>query len=132
MSTTSARNASLIMLAVSLFVTGCSEVTSNQLPGNEIYVTDTQGRKYDVTYAIAHLGFELSKFSSSSGPEARPAIMEPEFALPGDRDYPGQFATSRIIGVALGGDARAYPLDGIFRFEVVDDAFGDTPIAVAY
>lgn len=38
----------------------------------------------------------------------------------------------RVIGVALGGEARAYPLSVLNQHEIVNDTLGGVPIAVTY
>lgn len=121
----------LSVLLLSLPV-ACSKIEVNELPGNPIYLTDMTGKKWDFTYAIVALDFDRLKFSASAGPYARPPMTEFEFAKPGDRTYPPPFATVRIVGTSVGGDARAYPLASISRNEVVDDMFGEVPVAVAY
>ena len=39
---------------------------------------------------------------------------------------------TQIIGVEIGGDARAYPISTISMREVVNDWFGDEALAVVY
>ncbi|MBI4561975.1 MAG: DUF3179 domain-containing protein [Candidatus Rokubacteria bacterium] len=37
-----------------------------------------------------------------------------------------------VLGVRLGGVARAYPLGHLSAHEIVNDRFGDTPVAVTW
>ena len=123
----------LLALALGLcLAVACSELEVVELPGDPIYLTDMSGRQYDITYAITTLGFDHKRFSASAGPDARQPIINPQFAEPGDRGYPPAEVTTDMIGTRVDGEARAYPLAMIFRAEVVDDVFGDVPIAVAY
>jgi|DewCreStandDraft_4_1066084.scaffolds.fasta_scaffold132194_2 hypothetical protein len=59
-----------------------------------------------------------------------PAIFEPE-AVPADEAVwlpPGD----RVLGVAIGGEARAYPLRVLEQHEMVNDVLGGRPIAPNY
>ncbi|MFW2382458.1 MAG: DUF3179 domain-containing protein [Acidimicrobiales bacterium] len=63
--------------------------------------------------------------------DAIPPIDEPEFESPAaaaewlEADEPGAL-------VQLGGDARFYPLSIMTRHEIVNDRFGDVPVAVTF
>lgn len=60
-----------------------------------------------------------------------PAIDEPEFvsAEEGDRYLaPGDY----VIGVKVGGEARAYPVGFLNGREVVNDSLGAGPITVTW
>ena len=37
-----------------------------------------------------------------------------------------------VIGVTIGGESRAYPLNVLSRHEIVNDVIGDIPIAVTF
>lgn len=59
-----------------------------------------------------------------------PAIFEPE-CLPAEKAAwlpPGD----RVLGVAIGGEARAYPLRILEQHEMVNDVLGGRPIAPNY
>lgn len=58
-------------------------------------------------------------------PGAIDAITDPGHGSEGD-------AAERVIGVAIDGDARAYPIPMLDFHEVVDDTVGDRPIVVTY
>jgi len=63
-------------------------------------------------------------------PRRAPAAEVPEI----NRRQRGKFlvSTDRVIGVALGGEARAYPLRVMNAHEIVNDELGGVPIAVTY
>jgi len=53
----------------------------------------------------------------------------PEFVAPRDADWP---AGTRVIGVSIGEQARAYPMAVLNYHEIVNDVLGDEAIAVTY
>lgn len=61
--------------------------------------------------------------------DAIPAIHDPRF-VPSDQ------ATLRpdekVLGLVVGGEARAYPLIDMDRHEIVDDVVGGTPVAATW
>lgn len=61
--------------------------------------------------------------------DAIPAIHDPRFV-------PAEKASLRpeekVLGVVVGGQARAYPLIDLDRHEIVDDVVGGTPIAATW
>jgi hypothetical protein len=126
------------MLIASFFVLiaqqGCkiSSTDTEDLPLPAIYLEDLDGNQYDIAHAIAHYDFEVNQFSQSAGPLARPPIIEPEMIEPGDRSYPPETATTKIIGATIGGDSRAYAIRDISRNEVVDETVGEAHVTIAY
>lgn len=68
----------------------------------------------------------------SGGPpkDGIPAIDDPVFAPAAEiADLP---PTEPVIGFAVGGDARAYPLRVMMWHEIVNDTVGGVPVAVTY
>lgn len=62
-------------------------------------------------------------------PDAIPAITDPSF----ERDSPDWLpADARVVGLAVEGDARAYPLAIMSWHEIVDDVVGGRLVAVTY
>ena len=59
-----------------------------------------------------------------------PAIERPRFESPAKADW--LQASSPVVVVAAGADARAYPLAILLWHEVVDDVVGGTPVVVTY
>ena len=68
----------------------------------------------------------------SGGPpkDGIPAILEPKFIPAGKAAFlsPGD----QIIGIELGGQARAYPIRILNLHEVVNDTVDNVPIAVTF
>jgi len=96
----------------------------------------------------ASYGFALTPSRLPAGPlvaggvpkDGIPALVDPpvrtaaELAEARARSRRGKYLvdSDRIIGVALGGQARAYPLRLLVWHEVANDTLGGRPIAVTY
>lgn len=68
----------------------------------------------------------------SGGPpkDGIPAILEPHFIRAEAADFLNP--DDIIIGVAIGGSAKAYPVKILNWHEVVNDILGDEPLAVTF
>lgn len=68
----------------------------------------------------------------SGGPpkDGIPALTDPATVQAGQATY--LKAADRVIGVAVGGESRAYPIRILNYHEVVNDRLGGVPIAVTY
>lgn len=64
-------------------------------------------------------------------PDTIPAIDAPTF-LHGEAAARQMTADEPVLGVRLGGEARAYPLGFLSAHEIVNDRFGETPVAVTW
>ncbi len=130
------KRASRALLAVVsvLVISGCSFATDpiEVPPPGPFYIEDLTGRRWDFTYAIVHLGFDLKQLGVSKGPYARPPLTDPQMISPDDPGYPGDGATKQVLAVDVGGERRAYGIQDFVRHEVLDDSFGDVHLAVAY
>ena len=63
--------------------------------------------------------------------DAIPAILDPQF-LPAD-EVPALFRQDEeVIGVAINGEAKAYPIDILSWHEAVNDVVGGVPIVVTW
>ncbi len=73
----------------------------------------------------------LAGLGGSDPRDGIPPIDDPVFETPA---LASQWLTEREPGalVQLDGDARFYPLSILTRHEIVNDAFGDVPVAVTY
>ncbi|MDA0658571.1 MAG: DUF3179 domain-containing protein [Planctomycetota bacterium] len=59
-----------------------------------------------------------------------PAITNPKTVAAAEARF--LKANDRVVGVALNGQARAYPISILTQHEIVNDKLGETPIAVTY
>jgi len=81
-----------------------------------------------------HLGHDRSALvdgdmSGGVGHDGIPSIDDPRFARATDVGLPD---CERVLGVALGGDVRAYPQRILVQHEIVNDVVGGEPVAVTY
>jgi hypothetical protein len=58
-----------------------------------------------------------------------PAVRDPEFVR---ADSAKLADGEKVLGVAIGGQARAYPLIDLDAHEIVDDVIGGSPIAATW
>lgn len=61
--------------------------------------------------------------------DAIPAIRNPRF-VPADTAKLAE--GEKVLGVVIGGEARAYPLIDLDAHEIVDDVVGGKPIAATW
>jgi Protein of unknown function (DUF3179) len=73
-------------------------------------------------------GVDPSEIITVLPPDAIPAITNPTFNDSGS----WLAADARVVGVEVGGEARAYPIAILNWHEIVDDRVGGLPIAVTY
>lgn len=68
----------------------------------------------------------------SGGPpkDGIPAIVKPKFVSSGAADFLDP--DGPVIGVEIGGEAKAYPIKILNWHEVVNDTVGRTPIVVSF
>ncbi|WP_339715587.1 DUF3179 domain-containing protein [uncultured Sneathiella sp.] len=64
------------------------------------------------------------------GKDAIPSIDNPKFIPAAEADHLNP--TEPVIGVAINGEARAYPLQVLMWHEIVNDELGGVPIAVTF
>lgn len=62
---------------------------------------------------------------------AIPAILEPEF-VSGEKAASQMLAEEPVLGIVLGGEARAYSLWQLDGHEIVNDTVGGIPIVVSW
>lgn len=82
--------------------------------------------------------FDLTKHSvpldqitdGGPGKDGIPAISAPRFISAGDATFLQD--TDRVLGIALGADAKAYPIKILNWHEIVNDAVGGTAVVVTY
>ena len=86
---------------------------------------------FDMTEA----SIDPRKFDHGLGADAIPSIDKPAFMSKGDPEFDEKDeddSSQKVIGVFAEGEARAYPISIMNRHELVNDAFGDTHLTVAW
>jgi hypothetical protein len=99
---------------------------------DKIYITDLTGKRWDVTHAVNHYGFNRTQFRHGLGPFSIKPILDPEIIGPNDPSYPSSNEGFLVIGTTIAGESRAYPLLVLSRHEIVDEIFDSTHVAVAF
>jgi hypothetical protein len=97
-----------------------------------VVLVDLDGKHWDITTAVYDYGFQVDRFEFGLGKDAIKPLIEPRLLSVGDPGYPGPTVDFAVIGAPFPGDIRAYDIDYITRFEVVDEVVGDAHVAVAY
>ena len=82
---------------------------------------------FDVSYSIVPTD---RIFGGGPGRDGIPALTNPKFLAAGDADY--MRPDDVVVGVKIGGEARAYPLRILVWHENVNDTVGGAPVAVSY
>lgn len=99
-----------------------------------IFIVDRTGRRWDITHAVKEYGFNPGGFQFGLGVDAIPPLVNPVMLEPGDEGYPDpeRDGDMLVMGVALQGIERAYPLTAMINHEVVDTDFDSMFVAVSY
>ncbi len=97
-----------------------------------IFIRDWTGKEWDVTHAVEEYGFDAERFRHGLGPHAIQPILNPEFISADDPGFKDIDDENLVIGTAINGIARAYPLSVLRSHEIVDEKFDRTHVAVGY
>ncbi len=117
----------LLALLVAVAVAGCGNASSrsgSHSSAPRFDLSTQQGR------AVLS-GFDPRYLVASASPQSIPAIVRPQFESAAGASgllRPSDF----VIGVEVGGDARAYPVKLLALHEVVNDVVGGRPIVVTW
>jgi hypothetical protein len=95
-----------------------------------VYIIDATEKQWDITHAQQEYGMIASNFKHGLGPFAIEPINNPSFLAPGDSGYPKNTDTFMVMGVTLNGESRAYSMSTMGFHEVVNDSFGNIPVAI--
>jgi len=120
-----------ILLGLVVVGSGCSQ-TDPVGSVDATTIRDRSGRLWDVTHAVVEYGFESDQFQFGLGTGVIPPVFDPVLVGPGESGYPAPDDDRSVIGVVWNGEPRAYSIRTLSRHEVVNEVFGDTPVAVAY
>jgi hypothetical protein len=90
------------------------------------YIVDRRGERWDITEAVS-LGFRPSGFRHGIGRYAFTPLDDSHV-----RDGSGHGRNERVIGIAEGGEAKAFSVRKLSRHEIANSRIGDQAIAAAY
>ncbi len=105
--------------------------STDQDPGS-IYLTDRNGERFDITYAVKKYGMSRRDFDHGIGKNAIRPLDHPAMIAPGEWNYPKARDDAWIIGAEIDGDVRSYPIRPLAHHEIVNETIGQTQAAVAY
>jgi hypothetical protein len=125
-------------VAATALLSACGDLFSST-PGpvavsrsdDTVIIVDQTGKRWDVGHGRTY-GLSPSKYQFGLGPFAIAPIQDPQMLAPTDPGYPSFRETFRVMGVALNGSVRAYPLGIMSRHEVANEIFGEAHVSVAY
>jgi hypothetical protein len=116
-------------LLVAVALTGCGTHGSSPAPGagssTPLFDLSTQHGR------AVKAGFEPRDLVVGAAPASIPAILRPRFESPSVASRLLR-PTDPVIGVAIDGDVRAYPVKLLAFHEVVNDVVGGRPIVVTW
>jgi len=122
-------------LALSLAPATAEDPSRERGPG-DVWENDGRrwlygGRSPDQHFDVTEFRLDPAKLDFGLGREVFAALIEPEFAPPSEM---GDWLSPRtkVLGVAIGDEARAYPLPLMRTHEVVNDVVGGRAIFVAH
>jgi hypothetical protein len=137
----------VLLILMIIFILSCSERSTSTFSddlalvetvddttgdGNKIYIVDRSDKRWDVSHAVNHYGFDPEQFRHGLGPFSIKPLLDPQLISPGESDYPGPNNISIVIGTTINGESRAYPLSTVVAFEIVDEQFDSIFVAVGY
>ena len=93
----------------------------------KVYIVDQHGERWNVTQAET-LGFEPRKFQYGIGRHAFKTLDDSDLAEHNRWVYDN----TRVIGIAGGGEAKAFSVRKLAGHEIANSIIGDTAVAVGY
>ena len=95
--------------------------STDQGPG-PIYLTDRNGERFDITYAVKKYGMSRNGFEHGIGKNTIRPLDHPGMIAPGELAYPNARDDAWIIGAEIDGDG--IPPVHLFGRQCVHDAVG--------
>jgi hypothetical protein len=93
----------------------------------KVYIVDQHGERWNVTQAET-LGFEPRKFQYGIGRHAFKTLDDSDLAEHNRWVYDN----TRVIGIAGGGEAKAFSVRKLAGHEIANSIIGQTAVAVGY
>ena len=97
-----------------------------------VSITDRTQAVWVISTAVYAHGFDPDGVQYGLGLGAIAPVNDPQFLEPGDADYPADGDGAHVIGLEVGGDARAYPVRAVTLREMVNDRVGGAYVSVSY
>lgn len=116
------RTAILLMTGCCWMTSGCATPAPGPLSEPVATASDAKGR-------TATGGEPYHGLIQYRAKDAKVAITNPEFVVAKDAMIAGG---TKVIGVFLGGEARAYPLFILSNHQIVNDKVGGVPVSASW
>ncbi len=111
----------LTLAACAVVLQGCFVLKLRPLGTSEAV------QRQDLPQISRHQGDKIHAFL---GPDRIPAIDQPEWATADEATF--MAGDEAVVGVLIDGQAKAYSLWHLDRHEIVNDWFGEVPVAVTW
>lgn len=126
----------IVWAALALYMEGPFAENTSTIPTVQItpspaptQVSTESKVEIQTTNGIKHI-IPLDEIRSGGPPkDGIPSIDNPKFVSAGEADLSDD---DIVMGLELNGETKAYPLSILVWHEIVNDRFGDTPVAVTY
>ncbi|WDQ17095.1 DUF3179 domain-containing protein [Rhodopirellula sp. P2] len=122
----------LLFTSFALAVTWSLQRHADRFPSNPPIAQPVQLRgQGGVGFDLRHATIPVQEIRSGGPPkDGIPSLSNPRMVSAAEATY--LRAGDRVIGVASGGESRAYPLAILNYHEIINDRLGERPIAVTY
>ncbi len=117
-----------VLFLILFMVSACDSSGSGtqKTDGSNVFITDGNGRKWDVTHAEDIYGMQPAYFNFGIGVGAIPSVDNPRVLTEGDAEYPDEDEGLAIFGVDHNGEQRAYSVTDLGKHEVFNDTYPGT------
>jgi hypothetical protein len=114
-------------ISLTLFLMiAASDAASVVREQGKVYIVDQIGDRWDVTQAES-IGFKPEKFQYGMGRNFFTPLDDSFLSDKADKN-----SKLRVIGIAEGGEAKAYSVPKLSRHEIANSKIGEKPVAVGY
>ena len=116
----------MISLCISMVTCGAAGCASSSCCGSSAEPVDVSVDKQALTPSGGVPYHEMIQYRAK---DAKPAIMQPVLV---DADAAVLAPGTKVIGVSIGGESRAYPLFMLNNHQIVNDQVGGIPISASW
>ncbi len=121
------KSITLIMVGVVLFFVNICLAAWLVREGDRVFIKDRNGEFWDVTQARS-MGFKPHKFQYGIGKNAFAPLQDEDF----EEDRVSSFFNSRVIGISMDNQARAYTLGRLKHHETANTTIAGKAIVAGY
>jgi len=124
----------LLVIATILLLTSCGGQGAGEIIviGDETFISDKQGERWNISHAVQKYRMDPSKFFYGIGRNAIPSEDSPTVLKEDQLGYPASNSRTGVFGVTVGNAPRAYNVGAMSRHEIFNDEIDGEPYIVAY